>query len=56
LTEILELTSDQKSFPEKEGTTKTLRNMTYKDGTMYSGEWMDGKRNGEGIQKYAKNS
>jgi hypothetical protein len=30
--------------------------MTYKDGTMYSGEWMDGKRNGEGIQKYTNNS
>jgi hypothetical protein len=30
--------------------------MTYKDGTMYSGEWMDGKRNGEGIQKYRNNS
>ena len=30
--------------------------MTYKDGTFYSGEWMNEKRNGEGIQKYKNDS
>lgn len=28
-------------------------NMKYKDGSEYSGKWFDGKRHGEGIQKWA---
>jgi hypothetical protein len=31
-------------------------NMTFKNGGFYSGDWTDGLRNGEGIQKYAEES
>ena len=50
--EILEIPNFQVAFPK----TGTLRNITYKDGTIYSGEWMNGKRNGQGIQKYSNDS